>query len=76
MVKLSDREKEVIELVSSGFVNKEIAQKLSISDKTVQTYVTRVYLKFGVRNRTAAAIKYLKIYKPRRRNDREKLSVV
>jgi len=65
LVRLSDREKEVIELVSSGLVNKEIAQKLAISDKTVQTYVTRVYLKFGVRNRTAAAVKYLKACKPR-----------
>lgn len=66
-LRLSNREKEVIELVSFGFLNKEIAQKLAISDKTVQTYVTRVYLKLGVRNRTAAAVKYLEVYKPRRR---------
>lgn len=59
-MKLSSRETEIIDLISWGFSDKEIALKLFISPRTVQTHVTRIVLKLDARNRTNAVFKYLK----------------
>lgn len=48
---LSPREKEVLILLSRGFTNKEIASKLSISIKTVETYRARIMEKLGITSR-------------------------
>lgn len=48
---LSDREKEVLELIAKGYANKEIAEKLVISVKTVETHKTRVMEKLGLKTR-------------------------
>lgn len=53
----SRRERQVLQLLKDGLSDKEIAAKLAVSDKTVQTYTRSLYKKFGVSNRTAAAIK-------------------
>jgi len=57
--KLAPRELEVLELLASGFINKEIAEKMNISLETVRTYVKRICVKMHVRNRVAAIIKHL-----------------
>jgi two-component system, NarL family, response regulator NreC len=49
---LSEREKSVLLLLAWGFSNKEIAGKLQISVKTVETYRDRIGEKLGLRNRT------------------------
>lgn len=59
---LSKREIEVLELLSYGFEDKEIASKLQISTRTVQTYVTRLLLKLNARNRTNAVATFIKYY--------------
>ncbi len=59
---LSKREIEVLELLSYGFEDKEIATKLQISTRTVQTYVTRLLLKLNARNRTNAVATFIKYY--------------
>src|ERR1700722_8717932 len=52
---LSQRELEVLKLVASGLTNKEIAQRLFISDKTARNHVASCLLKLGVDDRTEAA---------------------
>jgi DNA-binding CsgD family transcriptional regulator len=52
---LTDREKEVLSLASSGDSNKVISRKLAISEHTVKLHMHNVYEKLGVSNRTAAA---------------------
>lgn len=51
---LTPREIEVIELISQGFRNKEIAAALSISEETVQVHVKNILAKFQVHDRSAA----------------------
>lgn len=61
-MKLSKREMEILELISMGYSDKEIAYNLSISARTVQTHVTRIVIKLGARNRTNAVANYLRQY--------------
>jgi DNA-binding NarL/FixJ family response regulator len=51
---LSQREHEVLTLVAQGLTNKEIAEKLSISDKTARNHVANCLLKLGANDRTEA----------------------
>ena len=53
---LTEREREVLGLVASGLANKQIARKLSISEKTVKGHLTRVFQAIGVTDRTQAAL--------------------
>ena len=57
---LSTREQEVLDLLSHGFLYKEIADKLGISYETVHTYIRRIYEKLQVRTRTEAVAKFLR----------------
>jgi DNA-binding NarL/FixJ family response regulator len=49
---LSEREKEVLRLIAWGYSNKEAADALKVSVKTVETYRVRIGEKFGLRSRT------------------------
>jgi len=53
---LSEREQEVLSLVAAGMANKQIAQRLGISEKTVKAHLTRVFREIGVFDRTQAAL--------------------
>lgn len=53
---LTDRELEVLKLVSFGMFNKEIAQKLNISERTVKNHVSNIFKKIDVTDRTQAAV--------------------
>ncbi len=57
---LTEKEKEVLLLISKGFTNKEIADKLFVSVNTVKTHTKNIYIKMDVRNRTEAAKKMQK----------------
>jgi len=48
---LSDRERQVLELVALGFTHKEVGESLSLSVKTVETYRSRLSEKLGLRSR-------------------------
>jgi two-component system nitrate/nitrite response regulator NarL len=53
---LSARERQVVDLVSEGLSNKEVARRLNLSAGTVKVHLHRVYRKLSVSNRTALAI--------------------
>ena len=57
---LSAREYEVLKLIAEGLFNKEIAYKLSISEKTVKNHVSNIFKKIGVSDRTQAAVYAIK----------------
>ena len=57
---LSQREQEVLDCLSQGFLYKEIAERLGISYETVHTYIRRIYEKLQVRTRTEAVAKFLR----------------
>jgi DNA-binding NarL/FixJ family response regulator len=56
----SQREMEIIQAVSEGMSNKEISQKLFISEGTVKNYISSILDKTGLEHRTQIAIYYLK----------------
>lgn len=57
---LSAREMEIVKAIAEGFSNKEIAQRLFISEGTVKNYITSVLTKMNLKHRTQIAIAYLK----------------
>lgn len=58
---LSRREIEVLQCLTRGFANKEIADELHITAETVRWHLKQIYEKLHVRSRTEAAIKFLKL---------------
>jgi NarL family two-component system response regulator LiaR len=54
---LSQREMEVLELMSQGFTNQQIADKLFLSIHTIKTHGSNLFVKLDVKNRTQALIK-------------------
>jgi DNA-binding NarL/FixJ family response regulator len=56
IAELSDREREVLQLLGSGQSNAELARTLFVSEATVKTYVSRLLTKLDLTNRTQAAI--------------------
>lgn len=57
---LTKREIEVLKLLAEGLFNKEIAYKLSISEKTVKNHVSNIFKKIDVSDRTQAAVYAIK----------------
>lgn len=58
--KLSPRETDILQMVSCGKSNKEIADIFLISEKTVRNYISNIFKKINVSNRTEAAIYWLR----------------
>lgn len=57
---LSTREQDIIELVSEGHNNKEIAEKLYLSEGTVRNYISQMLTKLDLRDRTQLVVYYYK----------------
>ena len=55
---LSPREREILELLTQGFSDKEIADRLGVKHGTVRWHLQHVYDKLQVRSRTEAALKF------------------
>lgn len=58
-VTLTYREEEILDLLSRGYLYKEIGAALSISHDTVHNHLRKIYEKLQVRSRTEAVVKYL-----------------
>lgn len=56
---LSQREREILELLAAGFPNKKIAARVGLTDGTVRWHLRHVYHKLHVRSRTEAVLKFL-----------------
>ena len=54
---LSERETEILTLITNGASNREIAKRLFLAEGTVKNHVTNILGKLGVRDRTQAAVK-------------------
>jgi DNA-binding NarL/FixJ family response regulator len=61
---LSKREEEVARLVASALSNRELSQKLGLSEHTVKNYLSRIFEKLGVSTRTELALHVLSWAKP------------
>ena len=51
---LTERERDVLELMGEGLTNRQIAERLFLAEKTVKNYVTSVLAKLGMERRTQA----------------------
>jgi len=67
LMPLSEREKEIIQLVAQGFTNKAISERLTLSENTIKYHLKNILQKLNVNNRTEAvmsAMHYGLIEKP------------
>jgi DNA-binding CsgD family transcriptional regulator len=53
---LSEREEQVLSLLTDGLTNRAIAHRLGITERTAREHVARILLKLGVRSRVEAAV--------------------
>ncbi|WP_181799445.1 response regulator transcription factor [Kitasatospora acidiphila] len=53
---LTDREREILGLIADGLGNQQIAHRLFLAEKTVRNYVSRIFTKLDVHDRTAVAV--------------------
>ncbi|MBC8248385.1 MAG: response regulator transcription factor [Anaerolineales bacterium] len=60
LVDLSKREVRILRLVAEGASNKEIGDRLSLSEQTIKNYLSTIYQKLHVSSRTEAAIKAIR----------------
>ena len=51
---LTAREVEVLKLVAAGLMNRQIAERLAVSTRTVDAHLRSIYAKLGVKSRSAA----------------------
>ena len=61
MLKLTEREQQVLNLVVEGKTNSEIGDSLFISFHTVKVYLEKLYEKFGVKNRVQLVVKAIQL---------------
>lgn len=70
---MSQREQQVIQLITKGITQKEIAEKLFISPKTVEVHIRNLFQRFHVKNSTELVVKYLKYKNANRENIEDSL---
>jgi two-component system, NarL family, response regulator DevR len=56
IARLSPQEHRVLELLADGLTNRQIAEQMYLSEKTIKNYVTAVLTKMGMARRTEAAV--------------------
>jgi two-component system response regulator DevR len=63
---LTDRERDVLDLIAEGLTNKQIGERMFLSDKTVKNYVSSLLGKLGMERRTQAAVFATELHKDQR----------
>ena len=53
---LTQREREILELIGEGLTNRQIGERLFLAEKTVKNYVSNLLAKLGMQRRTQAAV--------------------
>jgi two-component system nitrate/nitrite response regulator NarL len=53
---LSGREEEIVNLVAQGFTNRQVSQKLNLSEHTIKNYLFRIFDKLGISSRVELAL--------------------
>ncbi len=59
---LTARERKILELIGEGLTNRQIAERLSVSVKTVKNYVSVLFVKLGLEQRTQAAAYAVRVF--------------
>lgn len=60
-IELTPRQREVLQLLVEGSSNRAIARALTIAESTVEQHVYAIFNKLGVDNRTAAAVRAIRL---------------
>jgi len=59
---LTNREMQIVQLICLGYLTKQVADRLHLSEFTVRSYVKSVYCKLGVRSRAAMVFRYTQAF--------------
>lgn len=58
---LTNREREILNLIASGYLNKQIAKLMNITEQTAKNHITNIFKKLEATNRTEAVIKAIRL---------------
>ena len=64
LARLTARERQVLELIGDGLTNRQIGERLSVAEKTVKHYVSVLFVKLGMEQRTRAAAYAARAFEP------------
>jgi two-component system response regulator DevR len=56
LAELSERERQILELIGEGLTNRQIGERMFLAEKTVKNYVSALFAKLGLERRTQAAV--------------------
>jgi DNA-binding NarL/FixJ family response regulator len=56
LARLTDQERKILDLISEGLTNRQIAERMFLAEKTVKNYVSNLLAKLGMERRTEAAV--------------------
>jgi DNA-binding NarL/FixJ family response regulator len=66
---LTDQERRILEFLSEGMTNREIADQMFLAEKTVKNYVSNLLSKMGMQRRTEAAVYAARLNERQKRSD-------
>jgi two-component system, NarL family, response regulator DevR len=66
LAQLTEREREILDALSEGLTNRQIANRLYLAEKTVKNYVSNLLMKLGMERRTEAAVYAARLAERRR----------
>lgn len=59
-MRVTPRQAEILRLIASGLSDKEIASRLGLSPRTIQSHLDRLFLQYGLHKRAAAVAAWLR----------------